>query len=183
MAFLGDELRSGGAMPQRSSTRGRLSGVTCPAEKSARARERGSSRGILGAIEARGAQVGRIDGPRESGWILEPLSGEVQECAVVMSIDVHSRFREVREVARGDQEHVEIPIPFAIRAAALAASRWCVLAHNHPSGDPAPSDADVRLWHQAAKQFACAGLRLLDHLVIARGAFYSCAWQSHWTIR
>ena len=135
-------------------------------------------------IAARARSVGRLDTPRETGWSLEPLGlREVQEVAVVLSISVHSTFVAVREVARGGQDHVEVPIPFAIRAATLAASQWCVLAHNHPSGSAQPSRADLDLWRQAREQFACAGLRLLDHLVIGKGEFYSCAWNAYWRVK
>lgn len=145
---------------------------------------RAPTRDSLAEITARGQRAGRLATPDLAGVVLEPLGlFEVQEVAVVMSLDVHSRFHSVREVARGDQEHVEVPIPFAIRAATLAGSRWSVLAHNHPSGSSRPSSADVRLWHQAARSFACAGLRLLDHLVIGRGEFYSCAWDAFYRVR
>ena len=48
-----------------------------------------------------------------------------------------------------------------------------VIAHNHPSGDPKPSQADLRLTQ--ALQYACCALsiRLLDHIIIAQDKFYS----------
>ena len=135
-------------------------------------------------IERRGREVGRMTTPREAGYVLEPLAlVEVQEVAVVMNLTVHSTFAGVREVARGAVEHVEVPIPLSIRAASLSGTPWAILAHNHPSGQPRPSRDDLALWHDAAKRFACAGLTLLDHLILARGAFYSCKWDAYWTIR
>lgn len=122
--------------------------------------------------------------PREAGWALEPLAlHEVQEVGVILSLSVHSTFVAVGEFARGDQEHVETPLLFAIRQAQIAGSRWAILAHNHPSGDVTPSDADLALWKEARERFACSGLTLLDHLVIGRGQFYSCAWSAYWRVR
>jgi DNA repair protein RadC len=122
------------------------------------------------------------ESPREAGWVLEPLATfEVQEVAVVLNLNVHGHYAGVREVGRGGVEHVEVPIPIAIRAAALSGTPWAILAHNHPSGNPAPSRDDVDLWHDAERRFACAGMTLLDHLIIARGAFYSCKWGAYWT--
>lgn len=122
--------------------------------------------------------------PRETGWALEPLGlREAQELGVVLSLSVHCTFVDVREFARGDQEHVETPLFFAMREMQIAGSRWAVMAHNHPSGSSEPSAADVRLWHKAREQFACAGLTLLDHMVIGKGEFYSCAWNTYWRVR
>ena len=149
------------------------------------ARDAGSrGRSPYPEIERRGREIGRMTTPREAGYVLEPLAlAEVQEVAVIMNLTVHSGFAGVREVARGAVEHVEVPIPLSIRAASLSGTPWAILAHNHPSGQPTPSRDDVALWHDAAKRFACAGMTLLDHLIIARGAFYSCKWDAYWTIR
>jgi DNA repair protein RadC len=107
---------------------------------------------------------------------------EIQEVACVMNLDVHCGFAGVREIARGDVEHVEIPPALSIRAAAMSGTPWAILAHNHPSGSPEPSRDDVDLWHDAAERFACAGLTLLDHMIIGRGAFYSCKWGMYWSL-
>jgi DNA repair protein RadC len=135
-------------------------------------------------IERRGREIRAMPTPREAGYVLEPLAlHEVQEVCAVMNLTVHSGFAGVREVSRGAVDHVEVPIPLSIRAASLSGTRWAILAHNHPSGEPRPSRADVDLWHDARKRFLCAGMNLLDHLIIARGAFYSCKWEAYWTIR
>ncbi|HEY5962310.1 MAG TPA: JAB domain-containing protein, partial [Polyangiaceae bacterium] len=42
-----------------------------------------------------------------------------------------------------------------------------VLVHNHPSGDPMPSDADLRMTSQVDVACATVGVPLLDHVVIA----------------
>jgi DNA repair protein RadC len=43
-----------------------------------------------------------------------------------------------------------------------------ILVHNHPSGDPGPSAADCRFTRQLAIAGECLGIRLHDHLVVAR---------------
>lgn len=42
-----------------------------------------------------------------------------------------------------------------------------VLVHNHPSGDPTPSEEDVRLTNVLTRAGALLGLRVLDHLIVA----------------
>lgn len=129
-------------------------------------------------------QVGRIVKPEHAAWVLEPIAlVEVQEVAVVLSLNVHAYGIACREIARGGIEHVDMLIPLGIRSVAMDGSLWGVLAHNHPSGSAEPSTADVRLWHSARKQFACAGITLCDHLILGRGEFYSCLWGSRWRLR
>ena len=50
-----------------------------------------------------------------------------------------------------------------------------IVAHNHPSGDPTPSDADVRLTKQLSKAGAILGIGLIDHIVIGDGCYVSFA--------
>jgi DNA repair protein RadC len=48
-----------------------------------------------------------------------------------------------------------------------------VLVHNHPSGDPAPSDDDVLLTRKLVEAGKLIGLAVLDHVVIGRGGYFS----------
>jgi DNA repair protein RadC len=44
-----------------------------------------------------------------------------------------------------------------------------VLIHNHPSGDPNPSEEDLRMTEALAVACEVVGLELLDHVIVARG--------------
>lgn len=48
-----------------------------------------------------------------------------------------------------------------------------IVAHNHPSGDPTPSEADVDVTRRLREAGDVLGIRLLDHLVIGDGTFRS----------
>lgn len=43
------------------------------------------------------------------------------------------------------------------------------LMHNHPSGDPTPSRADIEMTKQVAHAAATLGITVHDHIIIARG--------------
>ena len=58
------------------------------------------------------------------------------------------------------------------RALALEASS-IILVHNHPSGDPTPSRADIDMTNQIARAAKPLGIRVHDHLVIGRGQHVS----------
>jgi DNA repair protein RadC len=48
-----------------------------------------------------------------------------------------------------------------------------ILVHNHPSGDPTPSDEDRKVTRQLSQAAATLGIKLLDHIIVARRGYYS----------
>ncbi|WP_420343081.1 RadC family protein [Paenirhodobacter sp.] len=72
------------------------------------------------------------------------------------------------EQARGTVDHVPVyPREVAKRALELNASAL-ILVHNHPSGDPTPSEADIAVTEQMRQAGAVLGLTLHDHLIIGK---------------
>ena len=72
------------------------------------------------------------------------------------------------EQARGTVDHVPVyPREVVKRALELNASAL-ILVHNHPSGDPTPSEADIAMTSQVCKAAGTLGITLHDHLVIGR---------------
>ena len=72
------------------------------------------------------------------------------------------------EQAKGTVDHVPVyPREVVKRALELNASAL-ILVHNHPSGDPTPSDADISMTHQVQDAAQVLGLTLHDHLIIGK---------------
>lgn len=70
--------------------------------------------------------------------------------------------------AKGTVDHVPVyPREVAKRALELNASAL-ILVHNHPSGDPTPSQADIAMTDQINKACLALGLTLHDHLIIGK---------------
>jgi len=66
--------------------------------------------------------------------------------------------------------------PREIMITALAANAWgIILVHNHPSGDPEPSREDRQVTLQVKAAGQILGIKLLDHLIVGDGRFYSFA--------
>lgn len=71
---------------------------------------------------------------------------------------------------KGTVDHVPVyPREVAKRALELNASAL-ILVHNHPSGDPTPSDADIGMTEQIELACQTIGVALHDHVVIGRGS-------------
>lgn len=60
-----------------------------------------------------------------------------------------------------------------IRQALAHKAKYIVLIHNHPSGNPLPSQADIDLTEDICQAAVSMDLRLLDHLVVCDDCFYS----------
>lgn len=73
------------------------------------------------------------------------------------------------EQARGTVDHVPVyPREVVKRALELNASAL-ILVHNHPSGDPTPSEADVAMTMQIRDAAEVLGIVIHDHLIIGKG--------------
>lgn len=72
------------------------------------------------------------------------------------------------EQARGTVDHVPVyPREIVRRALELNASAL-ILVHNHPSGDPTPSDSDITMTAKVAQAADSMGITVHDHLIIGR---------------
>ena len=65
-----------------------------------------------------------------------------------------------------------------LQAALLTNSVAIILAHNHPSGVPKPSEGDFTLTRQIAWAGEILGIRLIDHVIIGEDTFYSMKKES-----
>jgi DNA repair protein RadC len=74
---------------------------------------------------------------------------------------------------RGTVDHTPVyPREIVKRALELSASA-IILVHNHPSGDPTPSKADILMTREIVAAAKALGLAVHDHLAIGRGGHAS----------
>lgn len=98
-----------------------------------------------------------------------------QEVFVGLYLDNRHRVLREVQIAEGGLtacavQPREVLVP-ALREGAAA----LIVAHNHPSGDPAPSPEDVALTTRLYAAAQVLGVRLLDHVVIGDGRYVSLA--------
>lgn len=79
------------------------------------------------------------------------------------------------ELSRGTADETLANPRDLFRVALVAGATSVVLAHNHPSGDPTPSDADRHMTVNMCAAGRVLGIRVVDHVVIGRGKFVSMA--------
>ena len=81
-------------------------------------------------------------------------------------LNTRRRIRGHQLVSTGTNESVNATPTSVFRLAVAASAAAIVMAHNHPSGDPTPSSADVQLTREFVKAGRLLRVEVLDHVVI-----------------
>jgi DNA repair protein RadC len=98
--------------------------------------------------------------------LLAPIARKPVETCVMLYIDAGHRLAGARHL-RGMTEWLELPTRLFVADALAFDARSAIMAHNHPSGDPSPSETDLRVTGRLARTFEAVGVTLVDHLVLA----------------
>lgn len=94
------------------------------------------------------------------------IKHEKSEQARVLYLDRKNKLIADEVAGRGTVDHAPVyPREIAKRALELSASA-VILVHNHPSGDPTPSRADIDLTREIEKALAPFEIKVHDHLVV-----------------
>ena len=121
-----------------------------------------------------------FDGPRKTGAYLTPRYGSQQvEHIGVLLLDTHHRMLEGGDVVlgRGTLDETLAPPRDILRAVVRSACRCFVLWHNHPSGDPTPSEEDRAITDRMCTAAQAIGVDLVDHIIVSEASYYS--FQEH----
>ncbi len=106
-------------------------------------------------------------------YLRASLAHQETERFRVLYLDRKNALIADEELGRGTVDHVPVyPREVIKRALALNASAL-IIVHNHPSGDPTPSDADIDMTARVANAAATLDLLLHDHIIIGRGREFS----------
>ena len=89
-----------------------------------------------------------------------------RESLFVAHLDDQARCLHVSK-HEGDEAGTDFPLRAIVADAAALSSAGIVLAHNHPSGDPRPSDSDCRATRRLASAVEALDCTIIDHLVFA----------------
>ncbi len=136
----------------------------------------------LKLIKALAERIGReavMDNPVLSSW-----PALVDYCRTAMADESREQFRilfldkknaliadEVQQ--RGTVDHTPVyPREVVKRALELSATA-IILVHNHPSGDPAPSSADIAMTRKIIEAAGHLGIVVHDHIIVGRGGHAS----------
>ncbi len=86
----------------------------------------------------------------------------------VLYLDTKNALIADEEQAKGTVDHVPVYPREVVKRALEMNAAAIILVHNHPSGDPTPSQADIEMTHQIERAATALSVRLHDHLIIGK---------------
>ena len=90
------------------------------------------------------------------------------ETLQVLLLNTRRRLIRVEEVTDGTIDQLLVHPREVFKAAIAANASAIVLAHNHPSGDPTPSDADIKVTRDLIRAGQLLKIDVLDHVILGR---------------
>ena len=103
------------------------------------------------------------------------LGTRTHEVFAVLFLDPLNRLIALEELFRGTLTQTSVYPREVVLRALHHHTAAVVLAHNHPSGALAPSQADIHLTHNLKAALALVDVRVLDHIIVAPGGSLSMA--------
>jgi len=101
------------------------------------------------------------------------LAREPVEEVRVLFLDNRNRLIADERQWRGTVNHAPLYPREVVRRALELKAAALILVHNHPSGDPTPSRADIEMTREVAAAAKALGLALHDHVIIGNGRWVS----------
>ena len=117
-----------------------------------------------------------FDAPHKvKDYLALQLAARTQEVFAVLFLDGQHRLLALEEMFHGSLAHTSVHPREVVRRALAHNAGAVILAHNHPSGVAEPSRADEVLTQTLRSALQLVDVRVLDHLVVGRGAVVSFA--------
>ena len=108
-----------------------------------------------------------------AGLVLTEMTLLSEEELRTVLQDTKNQVLTIHKVYRGTVSSAPLRAAEVFREAVRRNCPGIVVVHNHPSGDPTPSQEDIHATERLREAAAILGIDLLDHLVIGGGRFVS----------
>lgn len=108
-----------------------------------------------------------------AAMLLAEMSHLEQEHFWVLFLDTRNRVLGSEPIYKGSLNQSQVRIGEVFREAVRRNCAGVIVAHNHPSGDPAPSPEDVAVTRELVAAGKLLGIELIDHLIIGHGRWVS----------
>ncbi len=115
-----------------------------------------------------------IAGPETAANILRDIIGEVdREYAVVLYLNRKNKVMGYEIVSVGTATGCLMGVSEVFRGALLHGATGIIIGHNHPSGDPKPSQDDIKVTKALLDASKIIGIDILDHIVVGDNCYKS----------
>ncbi|MDR0645702.1 MAG: DNA repair protein RadC [Elusimicrobiota bacterium] len=101
------------------------------------------------------------------------LHGLSEEIFEVIFLTARNDFIDAERIASGSLQNADISPRKIIERALSRRAAGLIFVHNHPSGEPSPSNADIEITKTLSRLAAQLGIKVLDHIIIGQGKIFS----------
>jgi DNA repair protein RadC len=133
-------------------------------------------RKALGILQDRVLEVKKMHNPEEvKQYLLLDLHRRERELFGVLYLNTRHAILAREELFYGTIDSCTVHPREVVRSALKRNAAAIILFHNHPSGDPEPSEADRALTNRIRDALSMVDIRVLDHMVVGSSAVVSFA--------
>ncbi len=100
-------------------------------------------------------------------YLIMKLAGLEHEVFAVLFLDSHNQLIEYVEMFRGSITTAFVYPREVLKETLRQNAAGLILAHNHPSGDPEPSNADMNMTQRLKSALSLIDVPILDHIIVA----------------
>lgn len=115
----------------------------------------------------------KISSPHDVYAVFSYLQHEMQEHLVVAYLNTKNMIIGRKTVFIGSLNSSEVHPREVFNDAVKRSACSIIVAHNHPSGDPTPSNEDIQVTKRLVEAGKILGIELLDHCIIGNGKYIS----------
>jgi len=117
----------------------------------------------------------KISGPKDAAIILEEfLQDSDRERFIIICLNKKNEPTTISTISVGSLNASIIHPREVFKTALMANSAGIILSHNHPSGDPTPSQEDLSVTKRLVEAGNLIGIEITDHIILGRdGDFVS----------
>ncbi len=134
---------------------------------------------LVHAAALRLSRASVLDQPALTGfdaliqYLTAVLAREPLEHFRILFLDAAGRIRADEAQARGTVNHTPVYPREVVRRALELGAGSVILVHNHPSGDPSPSQEDLQMTRMVQDACRTVGLDVRDHIIVGNGRWFS----------
>ncbi len=106
-------------------------------------------------------------------YAMELTRGQRYECVYVVGLDKNRKVLQANRLVQGTLTETPLYPRNVVETALMQQAHSVMLVHNHPSGDPRPSAADIAVTQTIQQALGCIDIQLFDHLIVGGRLVYS----------
>ncbi len=108
-------------------------------------------------------------------YLMEKIGNSEQEVFYILYLDRKNAIKSEYLLSKGTISSTVVDIRLLYKEAVQQAAASIIVAHNHPSGNLTPSQADIDITHKIKEAGKLFDIALLDHVIVSQKGFYSFA--------